>query len=283
MSGNNTNGKVDLTNLIPTIWSKRFYEAFKSQTQLVSLFSREYEGEIKDVGDTVKVNTLILEAAQTLTDDKQKFKASKVQVSQKSLTVNRRTIHAVEITSLAQLQSIPFMENLKKEMTYQLMLKMEQEVIAEMEANFTAYAIAGAAYTKDDLIDARTKAVDLLWGRAAGRYSCIGASYYGALLKSSVLTSVDFVPGKALMDQQLPNVFGMQPFEHDGVANKVAYHFHYTAIQMAVQQGVNFEMSSLHSQNKKGFLLSVDIVWDMETFDSTRGFMQKDAGAAIGV
>jgi hypothetical protein len=202
---NNVNGKADLANLIQTTWSKRFYESLKNKMQLASLFSRDYEGEIKAMGDTVKVNTITVAAAETLTSDKDKFKASKIVVAQKSLTVNRRTVHAVEITDLAQLQSIPFMEQLKSEMTYQVMLKMEQEVLAEIRANATTYAIAtSGTYVKDDLIDARSKAASLLWGNLPDRYSAIGIGYYGDLLKSSVLTSTDFIDGRPLLDQKLP-------------------------------------------------------------------------------
>jgi hypothetical protein len=280
---NASNGKTELQNLIPTVWSSRFYEQLKNNLYLASVFSRDYEGEIKNKGDKVKVNQIVAPAAQTITDDKEKFTSGGLVINQKEMTVNRRTVDAVEISDLALLQSESFMEDLKREMGYQLALKMEQEIITELRAGLTTYAIAASGtYAKNDWVNARTKAASLLWSKMP-KFSAFGVSYYGDLLKDNNITSADWVDGKPLMDQQLPNALGFRSFEHDLLGNDEALHFHYSALQMAIQKGVNFKISDLHGQNKFAYLLSVDCVWDMEIFDASRAFFQGNSGTAIGV
>lgn len=43
------------TNFIPTIWSARILAALEKQLVYTKFFNRDYEGEIRDAGDTVKI------------------------------------------------------------------------------------------------------------------------------------------------------------------------------------------------------------------------------------
>lgn len=47
-----------ITNFIPTVWSQALYEELQKNYVGVKLSSREYEGEIKNQGDRVKINGL---------------------------------------------------------------------------------------------------------------------------------------------------------------------------------------------------------------------------------
>jgi aspartokinase len=63
---------------------------------------------------------------------------------------------------------------------------------------------------------------------------------------------------------------GFQIFEHDLLSADVGYAFHPSAVQIVMQQGVNVKISDLHSQNKLGYLISVDMVWGVKQMDSSR-------------
>jgi len=47
-------GKTELQNLIPTVWSTQMYDELRAKLKLGSFFMRDYEGEIRNAGDTVK-------------------------------------------------------------------------------------------------------------------------------------------------------------------------------------------------------------------------------------
>lgn len=55
VSNKDTNSIV---NSIPTIWSARILENLRNNLVYANLFNKDYEGEIKNVGDTVKIFTL---------------------------------------------------------------------------------------------------------------------------------------------------------------------------------------------------------------------------------
>ena len=49
---------MSVTNFIPTIWSARLLEHLNKTHVYAALVNRDYEGEIKNFGDTVKINQL---------------------------------------------------------------------------------------------------------------------------------------------------------------------------------------------------------------------------------
>ena len=49
---------MSVTNFIPTIWSARLLRHLDKKHVYANLLNRDYEGEIKNFGDTVKINQI---------------------------------------------------------------------------------------------------------------------------------------------------------------------------------------------------------------------------------
>ena len=49
---------MTLNNFIPQIWSARLLQNLNEAHVFANLVNRDYEGEIKGVGDTVKINAI---------------------------------------------------------------------------------------------------------------------------------------------------------------------------------------------------------------------------------
>ena len=49
---------MSIQNFIPTIWSARLLEHLDKRHVYLNLLNRDYEGEIKNFGDTVKINQI---------------------------------------------------------------------------------------------------------------------------------------------------------------------------------------------------------------------------------
>ncbi len=271
----NLNGKADLQNLIPQVWSTRFYESLKNNLVLAALFSSEYEGEIQSRGDTVKVNQITVPAAETLTDDKTKFKSSPITVNQFTLEINRQTVHAVEITNLALLQSEAFMEELRKEMTYQLYLKMEQELLEVYDAavSQTLTTTAASDFAAIDIAKARAA-----FGRAkipfGDRYMVLSPEYYSDLLTKNQIISTDFVNTKPILDQTVPNVLGFGIVESNVLATDTGRAFHKSVLQLAMQRSLNLAVLDQKVNNKLSYSVVADFVWDCKVFEAARGWKQ---------
>lgn len=270
-------GKTELVNLIPTVWSTTFFEQLKTNLILGSLFSREYEGEIAKKGDTVKVNQIVSPDAETLAGDESTFTPGLIVVNQFELKADKQTIVSAEITDLAQLQSESFMEDLKKEMMYKLMLKIEQDIIALCVAEFTAVNVAvDGAFSAADFGKARTT-LSLAKVPKTDRYALLDPNFYGSALQQNSIISSDFAEGKAFVDQEIGKVLGMKVAEHDALAAHRALVVHKSAVQLVMQKGVNFKISDMHSSYKLGYLISCDVVWGQKVFEDARGMILKNA------
>jgi hypothetical protein len=271
----NVNGKLDLANIIVTTWAPSFYDTLKNKLMLVDIFRSEYEGVISKRGDKVKVNSMNLAAAETLTNDKTKFKSTALGFTQYELTVNRQTVHAVDITDLAALQSESFMEKLRSEMAYQIMLKMEQETYeyykSVVPAGNKLTVTSASDYAAIDIGKQRT-AMSKKKIALDGRYNILSPDYYGDLLGKSQITSSDYVEGRPFQDQVIPKILNFKTAEHDLLTDDTGIFFHASGLHTVVQRGLNMQVVSKVSNNELAFMVVADIVWDLKEFDTNRLF-----------
>lgn len=89
-------GKTELDYLIPEIWATDMYAELRNQLVIADKFERRYEGEIRNLGDTVRVQQIAAPTGEILTDDKQTFASEVMSVNQFVITVNKRASAAFE-------------------------------------------------------------------------------------------------------------------------------------------------------------------------------------------
>src|SRR4051812_31750629 len=89
-----------VTNQIQKFWSPLFMGELKAQAKLPSLVNREYEGEIKEQGDTVYVSQLVIPDAQekTVGTDADTFDSQALTTQRVGIQATKRIVVAVEIT-----------------------------------------------------------------------------------------------------------------------------------------------------------------------------------------
>jgi hypothetical protein len=266
--------KLEAANMIVTSWAPKFYDTLKNQLMLIDLFRSEYEGIIQQRGDKVKVNSMNLAAAETLEGDNVKFKSSKIGTTQYELTVNRQTVHAVDITNLADLQSESYMEKLMSEMTYQIFLKMEKEAYAKIKSVIPAgnkkTVATGGKYAKADMVASRKAMSKKLIG--PNRWNLLSVDYYSDAISDSIISSADFVSGQSLSSQKVPNILGFKTLEHNILDDLSGLFFDPSAFHTVIQKGLNVSVVDKKSSNELAFMVVADIVWDMKEFDTERLF-----------
>lgn len=271
-------GKADVVNMIPKVWSGKFYEELRAKSILQNLFSREYEGEIKARGDQVNVSQITVPTAETLANDKTAFTPAAMGNNTFALVANKQTVASFEFTDLAQLQSISFMEEAKKALTDSLRLKMEAEILAQYIAAVTGFVIATPGdLSVADLVKCRT-----LLSKAkvptADRHMLLDPEYYGHLLSKGQIVSNDYRASDATNSGEVgAKLMGFNVQEHDGLGALSGLAFHKSAVQMVTQREVQIKISDLHSNNKLGFLMSADIIWGSAIFDAARCTRLKNA------
>lgn len=272
-------GKADVLNLIPKVWSSKFYDELRAKSLLMNIFARDYEGEIKSRGDQVNVSQITVPTATNLADDKTQFVPATMGNNTFALVANKQTVSSFEFTDLAQLQSISFMEEAKKALTDSIRLKIEADLIAAYIAAVTGFVIATPGQCDvPDLVKART-----LLSKAKvptpDRFMLLDPEYYGHLLsKGQIMNVNDYSTGGSTTEGAVGSkLMGFTVAEHDGLSALSGLAFHKSAVQMVIQREVQIKISDLHTQNKLGFLMSADVIWGSAMFDANRCTRLKNA------
>ena len=88
---------------IPQLWSKKLNQMLEKNCVMMQCVNRNWEGEIKQQGDTVKIITPAEVTVSTLTSDNIEY-ASLTPVSQ-DLQINQKKFFAFKIDDVAKVQS----------------------------------------------------------------------------------------------------------------------------------------------------------------------------------
>lgn len=266
-------GKTELANRIPSLWAPRMYAELRNKIAFLNIFSREYEGVIANVGDTVKVQQLQAPAAEILTNDKAQFNTQSVTIDNFNITANKRAVAAVEITDMAALQSLDFQEELQMSLVYAVRKKIEQDIIASLAPSTSPQhninPAASSALAAVDVATMRTLLSSALVP-SEQRALLLAPSYYGDLLTSSQIMSRDFTSGNNSMIGVIDSFLGFMIAEHDLLDADVGFAVHPSALQLVIQKEMTVKVSDLHSQQKFGALISADVVYGFTLADNKR-------------
>ena len=269
-------GTTQLANLLPEIWSSQMYDELRSKILFANTFERRFEGEIRNLGDVVRVNQIAAPTGEILTDDTAQFASESLTVSQNSITVNKRASASFEISDLAQLQSLAFQSEAQGALVYAIRKQLEDDLIAALASNVSTSApdhdIAPASASDLEAVDLGSMRTLLSLQKVPmmGRKLFLDPTYYGDILDSQKLMSRDYVAGNSSEAGVADKFMGFEIIEHDGLAADVGYAVHPSALQLVMQQDIRIKVSDLHAQNKYGYLISADLVYGYSIFDNKR-------------
>jgi hypothetical protein len=121
---------TELSVLVPEVWSQRYYDVLLLNLPFNAVISKDYEGEIQNLGDTVRISSFPeFSDADEVAED-QRVDADGVTVTQQSLVINKRVAKDFILTNRALLQSLPAMDKLKELAIYSINKKIQAIIIA---------------------------------------------------------------------------------------------------------------------------------------------------------
>jgi hypothetical protein len=260
-----------VTNQVQKFWSPLFSKELRKNSLLPSLVNKDYQGEIKNGGDTVYVSQINAPAGENLDvgTNADTFNPEQLSTSRISVVANKRAVASFEIQDLAQLQSQ--LESQDSEIRMALMYAVEQKINAYL------YSLVNpSSSSPDHLINSvtdfnaaqlsanRMLAAQAKWERSKGWYILADPSYYSDMLNAQTLTSRDYtgqddVP--VIAGQIVNKRFGFNILEDNSLAVDQAVTFHPDFCHLVMQKEPSFKLSDLHSQKKFGYLLSVDVIY----------------------
>ncbi len=268
-----TGGAV--TAITPQLWSAAFYDNLRAKLPFIESVSRAYEGEIRNLGNTVKIPTMDDgSVAQNLLEG-ENGEASEFDTSTTDLVINKRTFKDAIVTDQAQLQSVEFMDKLRDNLFNAVRQKMQIDIIDEIAPSTSSpnhdlsYA-SGTTLAKVDILDAKD-ALDVANVSEEGRIMIPGASQQNDLLNEATLTSSDFGrSGNENVNGAFDRpILGFTMRSTTAVGNS-SFFFHPSFMQMAVQKEMSINVYDLGVGGNRSFRVNVDILWGVKQIDDVR-------------
>lgn len=236
------NGANNISNFVPEIWSKKLALVEKTMTNFINDFAnREWEGEIKSFGDTVRISLPdpdnIILGSGIVAD------ASAVSPTQKTLVIDKSRNVAFKFNDVEQAQS---QFNLIEGYLGMGMQKMQDAISLELQqavfddANVTSMGTAAApqAVTVDNVYDFVVDLKVALTERGVlsseGYYTFKGASeeskqlkpllcvtpkVYGMFLKSTHLTHPTVAGDDILKSGERKQIAGFEIIQDTNISN----------------------------------------------------------------
>lgn len=265
----------NLSAIIPEVWSSRYYDVLLAQLPFSSLISRDWEGEIRDLGDTVNIASFPeFDMGEELAEDGV-AQAAAITVTSQALVINKRVVRDYIITRLATAQSLEHMDKLRELAIYSIMKKINKTIIETVVPNAATpdHAIAydsGTTLALADMLEAK-ELLDAQDVPAMGRQAVLGSAQVNDVFNITGFTSSDFLmAGAPLQSGDVPaTLLGFTMHSTTEVGN-VSHFFHPSFMTMAAQEGMNVNQYDLGVGGQRALRVNVDTLYGLKQLDGLR-------------
>lgn len=266
---------TETVNIVPEVWSAKMYEVLLDEFAFMDSISRDYEGEIQNMGDIVNIHSIPEFDTAAELGEGVAGNAEAVTITSQQLTINSRPYKDFIVTKRSQLQSLPFMDGLRDKAVHAIMKKIEALLVAAAVPSASspdhqiAYdsgstlALADIIEVKD-LLDAANVPMD-------GRVAALNSAQNNDLFNISSFVSRDFIPAGSPMtegDIKTP-VLGFSIKRATTISTN-SYWFHPSFMTAAVQQDLNIEVHSLGADGVRGTRVNADLLFGYKQLDDER-------------
>jgi hypothetical protein len=270
----------DLEAQAQDFWAPVIGMQLREEILLPGLVSKEYEGEIKQYGDTVKVSIIqnLSGSISTVGTDHETYKPEKLNMSQVEIKANKVIEASIEIDSLVSLQTqlgTPQGASVIRDALMFAINKRLNEFCYSLVAPSTSapdHSVAAVAtMNKAAILANRLLASNAKWGMDKEWIGLLGPAYWNNVLDEQTFTSSDYVGSDLLIPgnkNKAVKRLGFSLFEDNSDASSViggtsgrnALFFHPDWLVFVMQQGMTIKLSDLHAVKKRGYLLSAEIL-----------------------
>lgn len=264
----------DVTNQVQKFWSPKATMQLREKLLMGSLVNKEYQGELKAKGDTVRVYQVNAPTATVTTvgaAGANEFAASALSTSYVDIVADKHATAAFEFADETELMSLIDRDN--PEVMAALVFAVEKAVNASLYSVMVPSTSAPdhtinlvTDFNNSQLLACRLLASAAKWGKTKPWYATLDPSYYNDQLASQTMVSSDFVQGDqpVVAGQIGTRRYGFTIFEDDSLSTDVGYLFHPDAVHLVMAKEMNIKVSDLHPVGKHGVLMSVDLIYGVK-------------------
>jgi hypothetical protein len=265
---------AEVSAIVPQQWSQKYYDVLLAELPMNSLISKDYEGDISNLGDTVHIATIPEFADATELPEADAADADSVTVTSQALVINKRLVKDFIVTNKALLQSIPFVEKLKELAIYSIQKKIQALIISltvpSAAPDHTISAVTPGTYALADILAAK-ELLDNQNVPMSDRHLVMGSGPLNDVFNITGFTSSDFVAsGSPLTSGQLPaQLVGFMP-HFTTVVGSTVYAFHASYFTMASQQGMAVAEYDLGVEGRRAKRVNCDTLLGMKQLSDKR-------------
>lgn len=266
---------ADVQDQVQQYWSPLFVAELIESNPLVALLNRDYDGEIKKGGDTVRVSQIKRPAGETKiigAAGDSEFTSEKLTTAYVDVKADRRFVASFEFEDLVDLQSQIGDQDSKIRMALVESVNIQlnnhlYSLVAPAPSNIFTLVVT---MTAADISQYRRLAGKEKWASAGKSwYGLLSPDYYGDIMDDVKMTSSDFVADAPTIGGEIvTRRYGFNIIEDnsDGLASlapvteNAGIFFHPDFMYLVMQMDPRFKVSDLHSNNKFGYVISLDMI-----------------------
>lgn len=261
--------------IVPEIWSAKFYQTLIDRLPFVDIIDRGYQGEITSLGDTVNISQIPeFSAASELAEDAAGTPDA-VTITGQQLVIDKRVYKDYKVTKLAQLQSLPFMDQLRDKAIFAINKRIQALIIAAIVPSAAApdhqiSYTAGSTLALQDILAAK-ELLDLQNVPEDMRVGVVGAAQYNDLFNITGFVSRDFIPaGSPLTSGAITTPVCGFTIKMTNVVGSTSYWFHPSFMTMAIQDQLSINIYDLGVEGTRATRVNVDVLFGLKQLDNKR-------------
>lgn len=264
----------EVSAIVPEQWSSKYYDVLLAELPFNSIISKDYEGDIANLGDTVNIASIPEFSDATELPEADAADADAVTIGSQALVINKRIVKDFIVTNKALLQSIPFVEKLKELAIYSIQKKIQSLIISltvpSAAPDHTITAVTPGVFALADILAVK-ELLDNQNVPMSDRHLVLGSGPLNDIFNITGFTSSDFVAsGSPLASGQLPaQLVGFMPHFTTVVGSNV-YAFHASYFTMASQQGMAVAEYDLGVEGRRAKRVNCDTLLGMKQLSDVR-------------
>lgn len=210
-----------ITNFIPEVWSASILEALRAKLVFPSLCNRDYEGAVREAGDTVHITGYDDVTVKKYTSGTNITVDAVTDANKGTLTIDQSDYFAFKVNDLDKVQAkADLTGNFTNSAAYNMALNVEKYISGLMDKAATAPAKTISVTTPSDaylaVVEAR-KQLDKQNVPTEGRWIVVSPDFYALLLQDSRFIEGTEAGHNTLLNGVVGSVSGFTVVESNNV------------------------------------------------------------------
>ena len=218
---------MSVATFIPELWSARLLQGLEKSHVATNLVNRDYEGQIRNQGDKVNINTLSDVAIKTYTPNSDIASPDDLTTTKQQLEITEADYFNIQLDDVDRVQAAgELMDTAMRNVAYKMNDKTDSFILGKIASGVDSGNIIGTTaspvqVTKNNIyesiIEMRTK-LDKANVPTSGRTIVIPPEIYALLLQDERFVKSDAVAGQnVLVNGLVGRVAGFDVFESNNV------------------------------------------------------------------